>query len=507
MSHKALQRVSLQNSKAVVVPIRTTPSLPVPGASDPLQPRKRRLSMEVDLDYNPDGPEQPDEEDAAKSSSVTTSKFSEETKKKIRLASSGDDCWHCGYGGLDVAHIIPQRLNKDDFPRLQSIGILNLDRLGDANNGVPLCPNCHVRYDASVPCWIFYPEDLQFFIDSENEDKKRREVAWTQNRTTVVRKPPDAEAYRQYQQDKKTLLPNARWGSYRVFIVKEFNSSGTLFQEGPNPALKTWHGDPMAALYHAFFAVMDLKAKLPKALRDLQRLYADNDQELDHLRDAAATAPGRFNDGDNNNPDAHKGGSKDDDDDSQESNNEDSDDDDDKDNNNNTAAKGAKTRASETQNQLSTNYYDAYHSDPSSLRRSHRLEKQRPEYRERLKRQDLIPRNELLLMLSLKSQKPQPVMQENFNRGIPYSKRRKVEDDKEDWDPGSEITAQDRIDIHKFFNGGGYQCPWKLQRLQQKTEHGLPSPKTSNETSPSNTGVTAKVQQDSRDDMLVIKDV
>lgn len=69
--------------------------------------------MEVDLDYNPDGPEQPDEEDAAKSSSVTTSKFSEETKKKIRLASSGDDCWHCGYGGLDVAHIIPQRLNKD----------------------------------------------------------------------------------------------------------------------------------------------------------------------------------------------------------------------------------------------------------------------------------------------------------------------------------------------------------------------------------------------------------
>lgn len=80
-------------------------------------------------------------------------------------------------------------------------------------NAIPLCPLCHRQFDkAEDPGFVFFPSDLNFFIEFELRDKDQRE-------NTNVRQVPNAVAYRNYQISSKAIPSNAIGGLYtRVFL-------------------------------------------------------------------------------------------------------------------------------------------------------------------------------------------------------------------------------------------------------------------------------------------------
>ncbi|KAL8709034.1 MAG: hypothetical protein Q9220_006158 [cf. Caloplaca sp. 1 TL-2023] len=437
---------------------------PLPPADRQPRSNKRRSSGRDDSPYSQDQSSSPSKK--SRTSSLSQSQFSDRTKKRIRDASSRDDCWHCGADGKHVAHVIPKRAASSDFEYLRQAGMVNLGKLDEMNNGIPLCPNCHQKYDEDVPYWLFFPEDLDFFIDAERRDFNHRKHMWRHQNQIVARRPPTAQTYRDHQVGKGQMIPGAVWGSYRTFVVKVFKKPGgpdSLFEPGLG-LLKSWHGDPMAALYHAFKATTHPGGLLiPHEFKQLARLYDDNDTEMHRLRTQAPTSIDTETHNDSSD-------SSDTDDDHQ---------DDDK------SPGDSRNSASHGRKNLYQGPSHRGQEDRSSNKESHgsrrhskRIEGKRGHSSNKYNESVFVARDSLLVMLSpsSSSRKPKPMMQELFNRAVPAKRSRFVFE--EQTDPGAQTTAQDRIDFFNFFNGGGYvdHGPWNGPVVSSKTEHGLLSP-------------------------------
>ena len=54
---------------------------------------------------------------------------------------------------------------------MQSRGLINLKL--QSRNSISLYKTRHDQYNSSDPGYIFYPADLQFFLDYENKDTNR----------------------------------------------------------------------------------------------------------------------------------------------------------------------------------------------------------------------------------------------------------------------------------------------------------------------------------------------
>ncbi|KAL9597967.1 MAG: hypothetical protein Q9219_004798 [cf. Caloplaca sp. 3 TL-2023] len=380
---------------------------PAPTILQRRQPRKRKARSSRDDSDDVDDADLSESiapSSSVQSSALSSSIFSSAKERKIRHASSGDACWLCGGNGRDVAHVIPKHASQDARRRQRAL-----------DHGGPL----------------------------------------------LRRNTPTAATYRQHQEDREQTLAGSRWGSYRYLIITDFGPAQGRFTMGMS-AVKDWHGDPMAALYHAFQVIGDLEVDYPDELQELEMLYRNNSKMFRHLTtgDPASTSHSRNDKGDDSDDNGARKHGK------------------------NTGANSRVPGNSEHPSGASGNAGTA---DRSSHRRSSRLEKQ-GEAAARKHGQLFAPPNEKLVMLSGSTRKPTAVMQERFPCSAPSTPRSKrprltKKEEKAAARVGANTTAQDRIDFYCFFHGGDPVD--SRATLVNKTkdsvrfEHGLLSPKKS----------------------------
>ncbi|KAL8905667.1 MAG: hypothetical protein Q9207_002481 [Kuettlingeria erythrocarpa] len=332
---------------------------------------------------------------------------------------------------------------------LQAVGLTNLVGLHNDDNGLPLCPNCHFQYDKpGDPGWVFFPADLRYFIDEEKKDVRRRKQCWREDRKVPSRVPPTAKMYFEYQERKRSLPPGATAGLYAAYIIESFGPERGAFMVGYNMT-KPWHGDPMSALNKAFRGLTDGYLILPSDLRTLHRMYQDNDLEIEQLRNAPLLPYGDSGDPDNNGPEQRS--------------EEDS-------------------SSSESEHPRNKRQPPTTRAPRQSLR-AMKLQERASGSERRI----LGPQHDEPLLMLATSRKPRAILQEEpFAPSFP-SKRVKVEENG-CWDFGPATTAQDMIDFHAFFHGGGYvdNGPWAIaypiddnDKGAATGEYGLLSPRMS----------------------------
>ncbi|KAL9596823.1 MAG: hypothetical protein Q9219_005537 [cf. Caloplaca sp. 3 TL-2023] len=179
-------------------------------------------------------------------------------------------------GIVQYCHVIPQG-SHNKFDELRKRGLLSIDALNTFYNGISLCPNCHVLFDEhDFPGWVFLPEDLDYFLDFEQQDFERRQKHHNETREWSIRTVPSAQNYLQHQ---ATLLPErAVGGLYRKLFFHSRDMVGEVAKFPPKP----WHGCPLTALHRAFNCLGSQSHLFPddikQQLRKLQDLYGLHDQ-------------------------------------------------------------------------------------------------------------------------------------------------------------------------------------------------------------------------------------
>ena len=107
-------------------------------------------------------------------------------------------CYRCvsslEYLTLDTAHVLAQE--DKEVPRYEQNKLIDFS-IGDYSNALLLCKNCHSMFDLPLPAWTFVPNDLDYFIEFEEEDWRRREenANNNQNMKPEPRTCPDACQY------------------------------------------------------------------------------------------------------------------------------------------------------------------------------------------------------------------------------------------------------------------------------------------------------------------------
>jgi hypothetical protein len=113
---------------------------------------------------------------------------------------------------------------------------------------------CHTAFDCySDPGWVFFPSDLAYFIQFEEEDFERR-VEAGRNGERVPRTCPTNATYKAHQ---AALVPaDSCGGLYRRVTFRPFHSP---FANLPTSA-KVWHGTPLAAIQRAWLCLGSINA-------------------------------------------------------------------------------------------------------------------------------------------------------------------------------------------------------------------------------------------------------
>jgi hypothetical protein len=156
-------------------------------------------------------------------------------------------------------------------------GLLNF-QLTSVANGVPLCCTCHLEFDRSEdPGFVFIPLDLQYFIDFEIENRKKR--------SSAVRDVPTAVMYRRHLVEKGIISNDAASGLYRPIFLKQYLLGGLASPEQfrfTEP--KEWHGAPLATLRRGILVlgsgrICKVDSKTVSQLETLRNLYFRADEE------------------------------------------------------------------------------------------------------------------------------------------------------------------------------------------------------------------------------------
>ena len=149
----------------------------------------------------------------------------------------------------------------------------------DFDNGIPLCPNCHANFhDIYAPGFTFFPSDLQYFIDFEEEDFRRRQREVEMGRLAPARVCPAAQAYKTHQVELRAVDEGAGGGLYQRYMLHDFLPTIISYNDITTLPLKSWHGAPMASLRRTFQIYGDplsgaIPAQQREQLRKLQDLY------------------------------------------------------------------------------------------------------------------------------------------------------------------------------------------------------------------------------------------
>ena len=137
--------------------------------------------------------------------------------------------------------------------RLHQRGLITFG-LKSLENAIALCTLCRAAFDCySDPGWVFFPSDLVYFIQFEEEDFERR-VEAGRNGERVPRKCPTATTYKAHQ---AALVPaDSRGGLYKRVTFRPFLSP---FLSLPNSTM-VWHGAPLATIRRAFLCLGSIDA-------------------------------------------------------------------------------------------------------------------------------------------------------------------------------------------------------------------------------------------------------
>lgn len=105
-----------------------------------------------------------------------------------------------------------------------------------------LCQFCHFQYDKADPGLVLLPEDLNYFIQFELNDREKKD---RQSRTV-----PTAADYKEYQISQGKVSAKDIGGLYRPVFLKDYALGGQLTDDHvemlsePRP----WYGDPIGAI-------------------------------------------------------------------------------------------------------------------------------------------------------------------------------------------------------------------------------------------------------------------
>jgi hypothetical protein len=113
------------------------------------------------------------------------------------------------------------KTNGTQFDMLNDLGLITFAGLGDFENSISLCPNCHSEFDnTSLPGFVFFPHDLQYFIEFECSDYLRRERQAEQG-TLISRVCTNAQGYKMHQM-RKAVDQDAWGGLYQRYILRDY---------------------------------------------------------------------------------------------------------------------------------------------------------------------------------------------------------------------------------------------------------------------------------------------
>ncbi|KAL3463725.1 hypothetical protein BJX64DRAFT_256764 [Aspergillus heterothallicus] len=186
------------------------------------------------------------------SSQLEPDAFSAATRLEVNRLS-GDACWACGTLAPQIAHVIGKEDNQ--VPLWIEMSLLNFS-LTSANNGIPLCPTCHIEFDRSEdPGFIFLPVDIPFFIEFELRDRERRAVAERDGKI-VQREVPTNIMYVDHLIRQGRLPEGSSRGLYQPIFLKQYLLGGRVSLEDLGLLeTKQWHGAPMASLRRGILAL------------------------------------------------------------------------------------------------------------------------------------------------------------------------------------------------------------------------------------------------------------
>ena len=137
------------------------------------------------------------------------------------------------------------------------------------------------------PGYVFFPADIQYFIDFERQDRARREQIATDTGvpiSSVSRQVPTSADYKQHEVGSDLISPAAIGGRYSRVFLKQYLHSGRI--PGIEKAFSTakeWHGAPLASIRRAFAALssprffMIVDTKTHHLLEELRQLYFSDD--------------------------------------------------------------------------------------------------------------------------------------------------------------------------------------------------------------------------------------
>ncbi|GBF62660.1 hypothetical protein TMEN_5221 [Trichophyton mentagrophytes] len=177
-------------------------------------------------------------------------------------------------------------VGKEDpqVPLWYDANLINFD-LTSVDNGIALCPTCHVEFDPTAdPGFVLLPADLQYFIVVELDGRQEQKLAM-KNGKDVHRKVPTAEEYKIHQSNNGKVPTNAAGGLYRPIFLKNYLLGGRLPSHilDTLSAPKQWHGAPVATLRRGILVlggarVQSLDAETRSQLELLRDLYFLDDE-------------------------------------------------------------------------------------------------------------------------------------------------------------------------------------------------------------------------------------
>lgn len=152
--------------------------------------------------------------------------------------------------------------------------ILDFEVSSAVQNGIILCSICHRNFDNHLnPSWVFYPSDLDFFIDFELEDRRARVS------NSRSRKVPDSAAYLQHQKNTSAVDEVDELPLYVRRVLAPEGSMNVRAISGE----RGWHGHPVAAIRSAWRALGALRG---------DRIPLEDRAKLSYLLDLYRTPPG-----------------------------------------------------------------------------------------------------------------------------------------------------------------------------------------------------------------------
>ncbi|RDW68946.1 Zn(II)2Cys6 transcription factor [Aspergillus mulundensis] len=209
--------------------------------------------------------------DLAPSDEITTS-------SQIRLLASLDTIPAHTHANVAKTYIPPWFMCKDPTTERISTSIMpendsSISFLQDLNllsksfqaarNAVPLCATCHRGFTSPLdPGLIFYPKNLELFIQFELYTRSQRKRAESSSgQTPLKQRAPTATQYATYQNRPRGL------GMYTRVVLKGDEDSGPEVLSA-----RAWGGEPLAAIRRAIAVLgSPLYMALPEKdiLRDL----------------------------------------------------------------------------------------------------------------------------------------------------------------------------------------------------------------------------------------------